>query len=129
MKEPSEESAFNEGRFEGFTKNVEEYIRLEVELTRLRAVEKAASTAGNVFALYLVSMVALTCAILGGAAVALYLSALTGSYVKGFTIVSLFYILVLFILVIFRKKLLSDPARDRIISDILSDKSQKNGNS
>ena len=111
----------SEIKIEELAANLEEYVKAEIDIAKLRATEKIAASGGNIFALYVISLAGLACALLIGTTAALFLSDLLHSYAAGFLIISAVYALALFILVIFRKKLLSLPARNKIIASVLEE--------
>jgi hypothetical protein len=121
MNIPYKQKHMSEIKLEELAANLEEYVKAEIAIAKLRATEKIAASGGNIFALYVVSLVALACALLIGVTAGLFLSSIWESYTAGFLTVSGVYVLALLFLWFFRKKLLSLPARNKIIADMLDE--------
>jgi hypothetical protein len=104
-----------QGFFKDTQQLAEEYIRERLLLLKLEAAEKSARLASVVFAGILIGVLA-TIVLLCISALACYLlQELTGSWYYGIGIVAAFYILLLVLLIVFRKSLFYKYVSDRVV--------------
>ncbi len=88
---------------------VKEYLRNETELIRLKIFRVIAMVAANLFAaIFVIIMLNITLAILG-IWFAFFLSEILHSFVLGFGFAGLTYLVILFLIIVFRKALLIRP--------------------
>jgi hypothetical protein len=103
--------------------NIKGYLNLRYEVMRLEVTRKI-SGSGSVFISSIILCVfALITILFFSIAAGFYLSVLYGSRIQGFSLVGGFYLLVTFVLFLFRKKLLSEPVEDKMIHELLKEKS------
>ena len=106
----SEEQFFSESR-----KKIEQYIRNRVSLIKLQMVEKLSRVAAVLFTGIVVAVlctfVLLFLSIMGG----YYFAELTGSLLAGFGIISAIYLLLLILVIIFRKNILEKWVTNTVI--------------
>ena len=112
MEEPS--------KIEVLTKNIKEYINIRAEIIKLSAADKAATVLAMIMFGFIVALLALLSIIFGGQALGYYFSTLTGNIYSGFLIVTGLYLVIGFIFVSFREKLVINPIRNTIIRQLLS---------
>src|SRR6185369_7649045 len=94
--------------------DVKRYFDLQYEITRLELAGKISRSGSSFVTSLILCGVALVSLFFASTAIALYLSKISGSYIQGFLLVGIFYLMVLFFLFIFRKRLLSKPLDDRM---------------
>jgi hypothetical protein len=94
-----------------------EYLETKIEITRLRFIRVVSKLAGHliwvIVSLFLLSL--LTTFI--GLTMGFWLSQLTGSYTKGFGLTSIFILLVILLVMAFRKILFVNPIVRAIIKN------------
>jgi uncharacterized oligopeptide transporter (OPT) family protein len=94
------------------------YVDVKIELLKAQWVEKAALILGKLVT-GLVVMFLLFFTILFSSLVAgYYFGQVFGSTTKGFGVIALFYLIVLLVIVIFRKKMIQLPLSDFIVTTI-----------
>lgn len=111
----------NTSNFEELSESAKDYIKTQVEIIGLKTTDKVsliASFATLGFALSIVGVLALFFACL---AVGFYLGELLGSNSLGFCVLAAIFLLVFFVLLIFRKKIILVPLRNKIIKEMLND--------
>jgi hypothetical protein len=108
-------------KIEVLTKNVKEYVNIQVEIAKLNATNKVSSAIAEIAFSFIATLTIMVLTIFAGLALGYYLSTLTGSIYSGFLIVTVFYILIALILYSNREKLIINPVRNKIIRQILSD--------
>lgn len=96
-----------------------EYISTKIELTRLKAVDKASDAISDAIVTIIVMITALIALIFFSVAIAIMFRKIFGSYEYGFFIVGGFYFIVFLILFIQRKKWLKRPIENILIDKIL----------
>jgi hypothetical protein len=107
----------NLGSFFKENKNlVKEYLDTRLEIYKLKIIRILSKSAGNliwiIISLFLILLFSIFLALVGG----FWLSDLTGSYVKGFGIITLIILLKIVLLTIFRKTLFINPIVRLIVS-------------
>lgn len=92
-----------------FISQIKDYFRSETELIRLKLIRMTAIIAANLFAaVFVITMLNITLAILG-IWFGFFLSGLLHSYAVGFGLSGLTYLLILILIIVFRKTLLIRP--------------------
>jgi hypothetical protein len=110
------------------SENLQEYVHVQSEILKLEVTDKlAASTSYLALAAGLGLLAFLTILFIGLSA-GYYLSELLGSTAKGFSIVAGVLLLKLIIVIIFRKKLITDPIRNKIIQQSFQRNKKQDGN-
>jgi hypothetical protein len=107
----------NLGSFFKENKNlVKEYFDTRLEIYKLKLIRIFSKSAGNliwiIISLFLILLFAVFLALVGG----FWLSDLTGSYIKGFGIITLIILLKIVLLTLFRKTLFINPIIRLIVS-------------
>lgn len=88
---------------------VKDYFRNETELIRLKIIRVMSIVAANLFAaIFIITMLNITLAIMG-VWFGFFLSSLLDSFTLGFGFAGLTYLLILILIIIFRKPLLVRP--------------------
>tara|TARA_B100000678_G_C18203618_1_gene500490 strand:- start:767 stop:1135 length:369 start_codon:yes stop_codon:yes gene_type:complete len=91
------------------TEHLKQYVKLEVEHAKYEAIEEGSKIIGSLFTFVFLLVFGCISTSLIGIFAGLYLSKVFGSYLLGFGVTSLGYILLFIIMVIFRKHLLEKP--------------------
>lgn len=86
-------------------KELEAYIENRILLAKMQVTQKLSHKMASVVVITLLSTIFAFALVFGGIMVAYYLTDLTGSLVKGFGYVAAFFLALLLIVVLFRKKL------------------------
>lgn len=102
--------------------NIKEYITLQMNILKLQLIDKIATLGSNLITALLIAFVALMTLILISITAALYFGELLNSNTLGFLIVASFYGLITVIFTLFRKKLIRNPLRDKLIHEFLKKK-------
>lgn len=95
----------SEDFFGNAKKELEAYIENRILLAKMQVTQKLSHKMASVVVITLLSTIFAFALVFGGIMAAYYLTDLTGSLVKGFGYVSAFFLGLLFIIVLFRKKL------------------------
>jgi len=104
-----------QGFFKDTQQLAEEYIRERLSLLKLEAAEKSARLASVAFAGMMIGVVVTLVLLLVSALACYFLQTLTGSWIAGIGIVILFYVIMLTLLVVFRKSLFYTYISNRVI--------------
>ena len=109
------------GKIENLTKNIKEYVNIQVEIAKLKTLNKASIVGAKIAFGFIAALMVLLLLIFGSIALGYYLSILTGSIYTGFLIVTGLYLIIAVILFSGRKNLIINPIRNILIRQILSD--------
>lgn len=112
-------------KIDALTAELKAYFETRVELTKLQALEKSTSVGARLAALFLILCVAMVALLFVSTWAALYLSAVFGNPYHGFGAVALFYVVVVALMVAFRKKGIEYPLRDALVRGALHDESDE----
>ncbi len=107
---PEEQNFFTETK----TK-LEQYIQQRILLLRLQATEKISRIASGIITSILLVIVSLFLLIFASITAGFWLVNVTGSFVAGFGIVALFYLLVFLLIIIFLRKILLNSFINKLI--------------
>ena len=114
-----------QGFFKDTQELAEEYIRERLLLLKLETAEKSARLASVAFASIVIGMVITIILLLLSALGCYFLQVLTGSWFYGLGIIILFYIILLIVLVVFRKPLFYKHISNMVIR-IFFEKTENN---
>ena len=106
---------------ENLSDHLKQYINTNYELIKLEAVANVSATASSVISYFLVGLVGSLFLFFMSIGVGFYISFCRGDTYSGFVIVAGFYFLLTVILLIARKKGISNTIRDKIIRKIIGD--------
>ena len=95
--------------FKKYIDQIKDYLQNETELIRLKIIRGTALVAAHLFAaIFVIIMLNITLAILG-IWFGFFLSGLLDSFAMGFGLAGLTYLIILFLIIVFRKSLLIRP--------------------
>lgn len=97
-------------------KLVTDYLETRVELLRLQGIRLASRTGGMLIWAIIAAFFGFIILLFGGLVLGFWFSELTGSYVKGFGLATLVFIVLFVLVTIFRRTLFIDPMVKKIIS-------------
>lgn len=101
------------------------YFDTQVELTKLQALEKSSSLGARLAALFLIGCMGLMALLFIGTWAALYLAQIFGEVYLGFGAVALFFVLLVVLMLVFRKKGIEYPVRDALIRGALNEENKE----
>ncbi len=105
---------------------IEKYIRNRLFLIRLQAVEKISRLSAAMFGGLLIGILSFFIILFLSIMAAWYFGELLGSPFKGFGIICAFYILVLILVIIFRKRVLQKTITNTVINIIFEKTAKEN---
>jgi hypothetical protein len=105
---------------------IEKYIRNRLFLIRLQAVEKISRLSAAMFGGLLIGILSFFIILFLSIMAAWYFGELLGSPFKGFGIICAFYILVLILVIIFRKRVLQKTITNTVINIIFEKTAEEN---
>ena len=109
-------------KIEEISDSLKQYLQLNYEIIKLEATERT-SVISSVLVSSLVIGVTMFLFVLAlSIGAGFYLSTLFGQLYLGFAIIAGFYLLLALVLFVFRKKLIENPFRDKIIRKIVGNK-------
>lgn len=117
MEEQQEQSI----NIEQIQENLKNYINTRYELTVLKAADKASLLGGYSIYFFLVIIFLSMFFILISIAAGLYLSSILNSYTYGFLGISGIYLFITLIFILFRKSLIIQPVRNKLIKSIFEE--------
>lgn len=104
-----------EEKIEELMGQLKTYSKIQVELLKLRTIEKAAVSGSYLLSNFLLfSVFAITLIFLSIAA-AFYFTQLLGNIILGFALVGVFYLVVTVLVLLLRKKFIEHPIKNKII--------------
>lgn len=106
-------------------KLVKDYFNIRLRILQLRGIRLFAKAAGNFVWLLVFLFLVFLLAIFTGLTMGFYLSSVTGSYTMGFGFTGLFILLLVLLLIAFRKRLFINP----IIKAVIRSADKNNDNS
>ncbi len=98
---------------------IESYSKTTIDLIKLKAVDKLAKIVSNVVYGVLLSLFSFFFLIILNLALAFWLGDLLGKVYLGFLIVAGFYVLLIIILVLFKKQIIKSPITNTIVTKFL----------
>jgi hypothetical protein len=107
-------------KIQDLTDNLKSYLSTNYELIRLQATERASVIGSGMISSLLIGFAGMLFLLCITLVAGFYLSAILGDSYSGFAIVAGFYLIVVFILVIGREKLIERPMRDKITRTMIS---------
>jgi hypothetical protein len=110
------------GKIEEILESLKSYATTNYELIKLQAVERVTVIMADLMGDILVGLVALLFVFFISLWASLYLSTLLGDNYSGFAIVAGFYLLIGITLLVFRKRMVIKPIRNKIIREIFNSK-------
>jgi hypothetical protein len=99
--------------------NFEEYIKTDVELLKLKSVDKSADIVSSIFASVIIILVAIIFVLILSIGLSFFIGRLIGSLELGFFIMSGVWAIIFASLYLSRKKWLKRPAQDIVVKKIL----------
>lgn len=100
---------------------IKDWVETQVNIQKLRIVKTGSTIAGNLIWTIILLFLFTLLIIFLGVTLGFWFSALTGSYVKGFGIVTGLILLKILLLFLLRKKLFIEPAMRKMIRAIMQD--------
>jgi hypothetical protein len=97
---------------------ITDYARLRIELFKVTSYEKIAKITAVVFTVLMITILVFFVSVFGSIMAGFYFSELTGSRISGFGIVAGFYLILLMVMVAFRKNIIEKLIINQMI-DIL----------
>jgi hypothetical protein len=97
-----------------------DYVETNIELAKLKAIDKFSEVTSSVIAIFAVIMFCLIVIILLNIGIALWIGDLLGKVYYGFFVVGAFYIIAGFIFYLAKDKILKKPLADLIIKKFLN---------
>ncbi len=117
-----------EEKKEDFIRDLKEefssYIRLRIELFRISSYEKIARVSASLITGLLITILVMFFSVFGSVAAGLYIGHISGSPIAGFGIVAGFYLLLLLIVLIFRKSLFEKVIINKMIVILFENESR-----
>ena len=115
-----EEATLIESLFE----KAEEYAKTNVDLFKLKAIDKSADVVSSLASKFIILIVVSLITIMVNIGLALWIGELMGKTYYGFFIVAAFYVLVACMLYIMREQFIKTPVSNSIITQMLKDKTE-----
>jgi pilus assembly protein TadC len=98
-------------------KLVTDYIETRIALLRLQSVRMLSKSGGTLIWAVIAILFIFIILIFTGLVLGFWFSDLTGSYIKGFALATLVFVVLFLLITIFRKTLFVDPMIKKIIAD------------
>ncbi len=108
-------------KIEELTDNVKEYINTRIELMKLKVSAKLAVILSNAMSRIILILFLFMFIMFISITAGFWLSKLTGGYASGFLILSGIYLLLFILFFIFRKHIIIEPMKDKIIKQIFDE--------
>ena len=98
------------------------YTETSIELYKLNAIDTSADVASSLVLRFVMLLVVSMFTLFVNIAISLFIGKQIGDYYLGFLIVSGFYLILAFVIYLFRDKLVKTPINNMIIAKLLKDK-------
>jgi len=98
------------------------YAKTNIELFKLKAIDKSAEVVSSIASSMVFVILASRISLLINIGLALWIGELVGKIYYGFFIVAFFYVIVMFILYVFRQQAIKTPVNDSLIIQMLKEK-------
>ena len=105
---------------EELTDILKAYINTNIELIKLEVTEHSSVIGASLISNLLIVLTGALFFLFVSLGVGFYLSAILGNSYSGFAIIAGFYLILGFILIVWQKKLVERPLRDKIIRKVLN---------
>lgn len=115
--------------FEKLYDKAEKYSKTSVELMKLNAIDKTSDIISSLSVVISISLIVAIFTLFVNIGISLLIGKMLNDYYIGFFIVSGFYLLLAFIVYIFRKQLIKIPLDNLIVLKLLKNKHQLNDSS
>ena len=109
-------------KIEEISDNLKQYLILNWEILKLQVTERTSVIGSSLISKLIIGLSAFLFVLTLSIGVGFYLSALLNNTYSGFIIIAGFYLLLTIILFIWRRKMIEQPMRDKIIQKILNPK-------
>ena len=103
---------------------LKEYLETRLEIFRLQAVRIASQSAGYLIWVIVSLFILFIILIFSGIVLGCWLAAITGSYISGFGLTTLIYIVIFALLMLFRNSLFINPVMQSIIRKTLEEQDE-----
>lgn len=103
------------------------YIQLRIELFKVTTYEKIARVTASLFSGLILGALFFFVVVFASISAGFYFSALTGSTIKGFGIITGIYFLLLMVMIIFRKQLFEKIIINKMIEILFENDDKPNG--
>lgn len=104
---------------------LKEYVEVRLELIKLRTVRMASRTLSILLTGFIIIMLSLFILLFLGLTFSAWISALTGSAIAGYAATAGLYLLLLLLVIVFRKPLLQNPLIRIFIAENLKDEEEE----
>lgn len=104
---------------------LKDYLEARLELTKLQAAEKLSKALGLFFTLILAFLLFFFVIIFLGMVLAHWISSLTGSMTIGFSVTTLVFVVLLAIVLLFRKKIIEKPLADLLLRELIAEEMEE----
>jgi hypothetical protein len=111
-----------ENKLSELTLSVKEYLEIRYRVLQLEAAEKLSESGASLATLLLIGLVVLISILFLSLGAGFYFSVIFESYITGFLIVGGFYFLTALLFLIFRKRIVFNPVKEKIIRQLLIEK-------
>ena len=109
-------------KVESLSESVKEYVKIQYDILRLQLTDKFASLGSTMISDLVLIFVSLIGLFFLSVSLGFYLSLVFASNTIGFLILGGIYSLLALVCVLFRKKIVKDPMKDKLINELLKDK-------
>jgi len=103
---------------------LKEYFETRLEIFRLQAVRIASQSAGYLIWIIISLFILFIIFIFSGIVLGCWLSSLTGSYISGFGLTTLVFLVIFGLLMAFRNRLFINPVMQSVIKKTLEDQDE-----
>lgn len=111
MEEPKQ-------NFESVTDRLKDYIHLQIEIIKLKAIEKIVSIAASILAYIIIGIFVLIFLLAGFFALGFYLAELTNSNAAGFGLLTAILLVIVAVLLFVKNNYIIKPIENKFIANI-----------
>lgn len=107
-------------KMEDVGENIKQYVNTNLEIVKLELTNKTSVFGAELVSSIIIGSISFMFLFILSIGVGFYFSELLNNHFYGFIIVAAFYLVLLLIVFLFRKKLIQNPLRDKIIRKFLN---------
>ncbi len=107
-------------KMEDISENIKQYVNTNLEIVKLELTNRTAIIGSELISSIVIGLISFMFLFIFSIGLGFYFSELLNNNFYGFSIVAGFYLVLLLCIVLFRKKLIQTPLRDKIIRKFLN---------
>ncbi len=109
-------------KMEDISETIKDYVNTNLEIVKLELTNRTSVISSELVSYIVIGLIAFLFLFIASIGLGFYFSELLNNNFYGFATVAAFYLILSLVVFLFRKKLIQNPLRDKIIKQLLDDK-------